>query len=786
MPFPPSSDDDDRRPAALPHSAWQPKPASRFRRRPRDPQQDQPREQREPRMTRDPQASSPPPQQPASPLSATRAGPQPPRPAPTASAPTIRRDAPPPPPPRPPARRQGNSRPPRPPRRLFGRLLRWAAVLFIWGVASVGVLVAWYAHDLPSLADVSSATRRPSLLIQGSDGSIIANYGDLYGEVIDVSELPPWVPGAVISIEDRRFYDHHGVDPLGLLRAVVVNVQKGRMAQGGSTLTQQVVKNVFLSQERTLKRKVQELLLSLWLERTFTKQQILTLYLNRVYLGAGTYGVEAAAQRYFGVSARQVTPFQAAVLAGLLKAPSRYSPASNPDLATSRASVVLNAMVENGVLSQQQAQQALATAPTALANASKARPGRYFSDWVMEQVDDLAGSVSQDLIIKTTLDPTIQAAAEQALAKTLDSKGPAANAGEGAMVVLTPDGAVRAMVGGRSYANSQYNRAVQALRQPGSSFKPFVYLAGLESGLLPDDVVEDAPITISGWSPENFDHRYHGQVTLRDAVANSLNTVAVRVSQRAGLQQVIGVAHRLGITADLQPTPSLALGTQETAVLPLVGAYAAFANGGYAAPPFGISEITTRDGQILYLHQQGEQKQVIRPQDVGNMNQLLSGVIQSGTGKRAAIGRPAAGKTGTSADYRDAWFIGYTADYVAGVWIGNDNNTPMKRVTGGSLPADIWREVMLAAQKGKPMRDLPVGETDDLIGRLLRSVLGEDSPRPSNTPYTNPLSGSEEPQELAPQQPPPEAKRPPPLLNGKVQPNGSLSHQQVIDLFDKN
>lgn len=610
-------------------------------------------------------------------------------------------------------------------RRWWVTLLRWGATLGVWAVIAVLCIVVWYARDLPDIDQVADATRRPAVSIQAADGTVIAGYGDQYGPVIDVSQMPPWLPGAVTSIEDRRFYHHFGVDPFGLARAVIANLRAGHTVQGGSTITQQVVKNVFLTQERTLKRKVQEALLALWMEHKFTKNQILTLYLNRVYLGAGTYGVEAAAQRYFGVSARNVTPFQAAVLAGLLKAPSRYSPAINPELSVARANVVLNAMVETGVLSERQAQEALAGGTAIVTQASKPRPGRHFSDWVLDQVDGYVGSVSADLVVKTTLDRSLQRVAETALSSTLERKGKARHATEGAVVVLSPDGAVRAMVGGRDYGASQYNRAVQALRQPGSAFKPFVYLAGLESGLRPDDQIEDAPITVDGWSPKNFERRYRGMVSVRDALAESINTVAVRVSERAGRQNVIDVAHRLGMTADLQPTPALALGTQETAVLPLVGAYAPFANGGTGVIPYGIVSITTRDGKVLYQRQGSGLGQVIKPRYLGEMNRMLQGVVDHGTGHHAQIGRPAAGKTGTSANYRDAWFVGYTADYVAGVWIGNDDNSPMKRVTGGTLPVDVWKTVMLAAHKGKAVRPLPGPPPEqDSIGNFLRSVLG--------------------------------------------------------------
>lgn len=587
-------------------------------------------------------------------------------------------------------------------------------------ILGVGVL-AYFAYDLPDVDAVDAATRRPSVTVVAANGARIASFGQLYGEVVQVEDLPAYLPGAVMAVEDRRFYDHFGIDVLGLARAMWVNLQAGRVVQGGSTITQQAAKNLFLTHERTLKRKVQELLLALWLETKFTKNQIFTLYLNRVYLGAGTYGMEAAAQRYFDRSARDVTPWQAAVLAGLLKAPSRYNPAADPQAARDRAAVVLDAMAATGVLSPAQAKAARAGETT---QAARARPGRHFADWVMERAEEYVGAVGADIVIHTTLDPGLQAAAEQALRTVLAAKGGPVNAREGAVVVLDGSGAVRAMAGGRDYGRSQFNRATQARRQPGSAFKPFIYLAALETGLRPEDTVLDAPITVEGWSPENFDRRTRGPVTLQEAVQRSLNTVAVRLSEDVGRSTVLATARRLGLDVPASAPPSVALGTEETAVLPLVGAYVPFANGGYAVIPHGIERITTRDGRTLYQRQGAGPGRVIDDGTLWQLNHMLAGVITEGTGRAAAIGRPAAGKTGTSADFRDAWFVGYTADYVAGVWVGNDDNSPMKKVTGGSLPADIWAAVMTAAHKGRPARPLPGKKPRDPFSDLIRGVLG--------------------------------------------------------------
>lgn len=610
------------------------------------------------------------------------------------------------------------------------RLIRWGLTLMVWGIIAVTLIVAWFAADLPRIDLAAAMTRRPSVTFEAADGSIIATYGENYGDVLDVKDLPPYLPGAVMAIEDRKFYYHFGIDPIGLARAMIVNARAGRTVQGGSTITQQTAKNLFLSPDRTAKRKIQEVLLAFWLEWTFTKDQIFSLYLNRVYLGAGTYGVDAAAQRYFGVSARDVTPYQAAVLAGLLKAPSTYNPEANPQASFNRAKVVLTAMAETGVISREQAQQASVMPPPRPATPG-GRTGRYFADWVGDRLDDLLGQINTDLIVRTTLNPALQAAAEKTLRDTLAAKGATMAASQGAVVVMRPDGAVLAMVGGVDYAASQYNRATQAQRQPGSSFKPVVYLTAVEKGYRPDDMVLDAPITLKNWSPENFDRKYLGEIPLRTAVARSINTVAVRVSEEVGRNAVIATARQMGLTVSSDAQPSLALGTEETTLLSLTNAYAVLANNGRYTPAWGISDVMTRSGEVLYLHENDVVRTVASPDAVGALNEMLSGVLTEGTGKGAAFGRPAAGKSGTTQNYRDAWFMGYTPDIVTGVWIGNDNNSPMKRVTGGSLPATVWKGVMQAAHTGIPVRDLPRDTRTGIGGFFDRLFSGGSPPAPT-------------------------------------------------------
>jgi penicillin-binding protein 1A len=512
----------------------------------------------------------------------------------------------------------------------------------------------------------------------------------------------------VLATEDRRFYSHYGIDPVGLLRALYVNLTSGKMVQGGSTITQQLAKNVFLTPERSLHRKGQELLLSFWLEHNFTKTEILELYLNRVYFGSGTYGVDAAARRYFGRPAKDVTLLQAAMLAGMLKAPSRYNPNNDPIAAATRAQIVIQNMIDAGFITEEQANAAGSQSIAAEDNAPMPPVARYFSDWALDQVSSYIGFTNEDLVVQTTLDPRVQGIAERNLAQILAKEGPKQNASEAALVSLTPDGAVRAMVGGVDYKHSQYNRATQAMRQPGSAFKAFVYLNAFEHGLTPDSTMVDAPISIGKWRPGNYNDKFYGSVSLREAFARSLNSVAVQLSERSGRGNVIETAKRLGIDTPLGNDASIALGTSETTVLEMTAAYATFANKGQGVLPYGITKIQTRSGKLLYQREGSGLGAVASPVAVREMLDVMTATVDWGTGKHAQIDRPAAGKTGTSQNFRDAWFIGLTAQLVTGVWVGNDDNKPMNKVTGGSLPVDIWHDYTLEALAGVPPEPLPL------------------------------------------------------------------------------
>ena len=612
-------------------------------------------------------------------------------------------------------RRDEPSRPKSKPRRArrgkgrsgIGRLIYWGVVLALWAViCAIGVLV-WIGIHLPPIQSLEIPKRPPSVLILGANGATLATRGDMGGAAVPLHELPGYVPKAFVAIEDRRFYSHHGVDPLGIMRALAADILRRGASQGGSTITQQLAKNLFLTQERTVSRKLQEMVLALWLEHKFSKAQIIELYLNRVYFGSGAYGIEAAAQRYFAKSARHLTLAEAALLAGLVQSPSRLAPNHNPDGAERRARLVLADMAEQKLAGDDAVRVALVH-PAHAVKAAAAGSVNYVADWVMDAVNDLIGRVDEDIVVETTIDPALQGAAERALAETLAQKGEKFGVGEGALVAMTPDGVVRALVGGRSYAESQFDRAISAKRQPGSAFKPFVYLTAIEHGLTPDTVREDGPISVKGWKPENYEHEYMGPVTLTQALANSLNTVSVRLTLEFGPATVIRTAYRLGISSTLEPNASIALGTSEVSPLELVSAYATFANGGFAVAPHVVQRVRTTDGKPLYARSTQMLGRIVDARYIAMMNTMLHETLVSGTARRADLpGWPAAGKTGTSQDYRDAWFIGYTSQLVAGIWLGNDDNSPTRKATGGGLPVEIWSRFMKAALHGTAPTALP-------------------------------------------------------------------------------
>ncbi|MDO9587445.1 MAG: PBP1A family penicillin-binding protein [Brevundimonas sp.] len=624
------------------------------------------------------------------------------------------------------------------------------------------VFFAVFARDLPSTSTLYNVDRQPSITYLDRNGALIAVRGTQQAPPADLDALPDYVPAAFIAIEDRRFYHHPGFDPIGMSRAMAANMRAGRVVQGGSTLTQQLAKNLFLSPDQNIKRKVQELMLAVWLEMKFSKQEILALYLNRVYFGAGAYGIEAASQRYFDKGAKDLTVGEAALLAGLLKAPSRYSPVSESERAAARATVVLNEMVDAGVITSEQRADAV-TEPVRVSRTLATQHAQYFIDWLDKQIRELVGEPTEDMIVETTLDLTLQTQAERSVRRILDrdrSKG----VEQAALVALDGEGRVRAMIGGASYADSQFNRATDARRQAGSAFKPFVYLTALESGYTPETRVNDAPIRIGNWSPRNYSGTFAGEMTMANAVAQSTNTVAAGMADQIGRDNVARTARRLGITSRIGLEPAMALGAVEVSPLEMAQAFDAFANGGKRVTAYGISRIRTPEGRVIYQRASradGPLQAISNPY-LYYQNQMLRGVMTSGTGRSAAIaGRDIAGKTGTTSDYKDAWFVGYTGGFVTAVWVGKDDNTAMRGVTGGSSPAAIWRGFMEAALPRLNASTIPNGPAmpegwqppdpvESLIGRI--GDLFGDSP---------PAGGAADPLDRSSPQPAPREPEPP-------------------------
>ena len=620
---------------------------------------------------------------------------------------------------------------PRPPRSAFQALIYWVLVLGVWGLIFTVAFFAVFATDLPDTSRLYEVKRQPSVSYLDRSGALVAVRGSQYAPPVDLAKLPPYVPKAFIAIEDRWFYWHFGFNPWGIARSQIYNMtHKGGNLRGGSTITQQLARNLFLTPNQTYRRKAQELILAVWLEARFSKKQVLELYLNRVYFGAGAYGIEAASQRYFGKPADQLSLGESALLAGMMKGPSRYSPVAATDRAARRATIVLDEMVRLHLITPAQRDEAFRTkvrVNPVLAN----QRAQYFTDWTDDQVRQLVGEPTEDLVVETTLDLPLQASAEQAVQAGVAA---ARNLGvqQGALVSLDGEGRIRAYVGGIDYLQSQFDRATQARRQAGSSFKPFVYLTAMEAGRTPQTPVVDEPITIGNWTPRNYTGRYLGPITLEVALKQSINTVAARLANEVGTSNVAATARRLGITSPIQLDPSMALGAVEVSPMEMAQAYAPFSNGGVWAKGYGIERIRTASGRVLYDHgvDQGQRRAVIGQPALGYMVRMMRQVIQSGTGTRAATpGFDIAGKTGTTSDYRDAWFIGYTGGFVTAVWVGKDDNTPMKKVTGGGAPAGIWHAYMAAALPRLKVQPIPGGdvappptEGQDGIGAIIDGV----------------------------------------------------------------
>jgi penicillin-binding protein 1A len=589
---------------------------------------------------------------------------------------------------------------------LVGKLIYWGATLGIVGAIALAGVVYYYWMQMPSVTTWAVPERPANIRVVATDGQLISNRGKSGGEAVSLHELPAYVPAAFVAIEDRRFYDHFGIDVLGLASVALESVRAGEVTRGASTITQQVAKNLFLTPKQDLERKVQEGLLAVWLEHNYTKDQILELYINRVNFGHEKYGVEAAAQFYFGKSARNLSLGEAAILAGSLQAPSRLNPKGDAARVQARQKLVLSAMAKEGYISEAEA-NAASIDPNQTVRTKVVGAESYVADWVEGLVTAYVGDIKEDIVVYTTINWDLQKHAEFLIKEAVAEQGPKAGFTQGALVAIDADGAVRAVVGGADYQQSQYNRAVTSRRQPGSTFKPFVYMAAMEAGYTPDTVAQDAPIDINGWSPENADGKYLGEITLREGLAFSRNTIAAQLAQLLGPAKIVEVAQRMGISSPLMAVPSIALGTQEVSLLELTAGYAPFANGGNGVIANVITRIETADGKVLYDAVPAGPGQVVSPAVVGEMNDMLSTALDIGTGKHAHLsGWQIGGKTGTSQKARDALFVGYTSRMVTGVWLGNDDDKPTS-LAGGTVPTQIWSDFMAKAHEGLTPANLP-------------------------------------------------------------------------------
>ncbi|WP_158917078.1 transglycosylase domain-containing protein [Caulobacter sp. S45] len=664
-------------------------------------------------------------------------------------------------------------RPPRGGRRrrsLLGSIIYWLVVLAVWVLIAIAAMVLYFSRGLPDTSKLYQIHRQPSISYLDRNGALLSVRGSQYAPPVDLDALPAYVPAAFVSVEDRRFYQHWGFDIVGIMRAVVADLRRGHAAEGASTITQQLARNLFLTPDQNMKRKVQELLLAVWLEHQYSKKQILALYLNRVYFGAGAYGVESASETFFNKPASKIDIGEAALLAALLKSPTHYSPVNEQERAGRRATIVLDKMVETHAITPAQREEALSH-PVRVSPALATQHAQYFVDWVDGQVRKLVGQPTTDLIVETTLDLPIDTAAETA-ARTVVERNGRLGVQQAAVVALDGGGRVRALIGGVSYADSQFDRAIDARRQAGSSWKPFVYLTALNTGRYnPDTQVVDEPVTINGWSPHNFEPENLGPLPLHEALQRSINTVAAKLADDVGRNNVADTARKLGITTDINTDPAMALGTSLVSPLEMAQAYDAFANGGFKVQAYAIERIRTRDGKVLYEHPAPAHDSVIGEPQLGWMNQMLRTVLVSpGTAPRAAIpGYDLAGKTGTTSDFRDAWFVGYTGGFVAAVWTGKDDNSPMHHVTGGAAPAELWRAFMTAALPRLKVQAIPGGAagpaplTDDPIGELLGNTTGLSQGAPDATDGdAQDQDGQPPPPPIGPPPGPPPGPRPPP------------------------
>jgi penicillin-binding protein 1A len=592
------------------------------------------------------------------------------------------------------------------------------------------LVAASLLSQAPSLPKLPEIKRDPQVTYVDRSGAVLGVRGGRFAPPVDLARLPAYVPAAFVAIEDRRFYEHSGFDAVGIARAIVTDITKGRAAQGASTITQQLARNLFLTNDRTAERKAQELLYSVQLEQAYSKQQILALYLSRAYFGAGAYGLEAAAQRYFNKPAANLSVREAAMLAAVMKAPTNYNPADQPARNAERARLVLDAMVETGAIRASDRARALSQTPK-IWKSAPTEPAQYFVDWLDGQLQKVSGLPKQDLVVETTLDlPAEQAAADAA--RDTVARYAKQKVAQAVVVSLDGSGRIRAMIGGVDYSTSPFNRAVDAHRQAGSSWKPFVYLTAMEAGRTPDDLVVDEPITIANWTPHNFEDGFLGSITLEHALAESINTVAARLADEVGRPQVAATAKRLGVVSPINTDPAMALGTTLVTPLEMAGAYTAFANGGARVLPYGVERVRAAGGGVVFQHRNTPPAPVIANPALGELDRMLRTVLVSGTGTRAAIpGYDLAGKTGTTSDYKDAWFCGFTGGLTTVVWMGRDDAQPMRRITGGIAPAELWHNYMRVALKRLPSAAIPPGAPPPDAQPIAVAYPGQDGDQPA-------------------------------------------------------
>lgn len=572
---------------------------------------------------------------------------------------------------------------------------RWLIAIGLWGFTLFSIYILYIFHDLPNIDDLEELQRERKVTILDNEGNILANFGDLYGNYIYYYEIPRDLRNAVIATEDRRYFEHWGVDPLGIIRAAYVNFKAGYTVQGGSTITQQLAKIVFLTPKKTLKRKIQEALLALQLEYKYSKQQILAIYLNRVYLGAGLYGIDAASKYYFGKNVKNLNLYESAIIAGLLKAPSKFSPTNNIELSGQRAYQVLLNMYDEAFISKHQLMEASKNPVNIETQMMGSIRRHYFTRWIYEQIPHYISDRKSDIIVKTTLNLKFQKIAEKILRQKLNNISAKRQVEQGAVVILDKTGRILTMVGGKDFSSSSFNRVTQAKRQAGSAFKLFVYAAAMQAGYTPTDKMTDENITYGDWNPQNFHKNYLGLITLEEAFKKSINTIAVKLAHKVGIHNVIRIAKDLGIKEYIEPNLSIALGTTSITLLELTAAYAAIANSGFYNEPYAIQYIKQEDsGKFLYVRPYPTPKRVLNEDAVYNLNKMLVETVRTGTAKAARSDFLIAGKTGTSQDFRDAWFAGYSSHNAIGVWLGNDNYTPTKYVSGGTFPTRIARDIL--------------------------------------------------------------------------------------------